>query len=123
MIDRDAVVAAAIAGASLKTIARRHECAPEEVSAALDEFAAEMLSPRNRARILSIEVERLDALERVFLQHAIANHDSAAGTLVGKISQRRSALLGLDQPVRLDLQIVAPEFQVKLTRFDGRVGA
>jgi hypothetical protein len=115
MIDKDRIIGAAIEGQSMKAIARRCECSVEEVGQVLDAFAVETLSPRARARTLTIEVERLDRLERVFLEYAIERNDAAAGTLVTKLSQRRAALLGLDQPARMDMSVVVEPYEDKST--------
>jgi hypothetical protein len=108
MIDEDAILREAIFGDPVKEIAKRHKCSQTAVNAILDRHAAEMLTPSARARALALEVDRLDCLEQTFHRIAIANQDAQAGTLVTKISQRRSALLGLDQPhmLRLDLTAV-----------------
>jgi hypothetical protein len=61
-----------------------------------------MLTPYNRARVLSIELQRLDELHRVFHRRAVETQDPASGTLCVKISERKACLLGLNAPVRLD---------------------
>ena len=74
----------------------------------LDEHAAEMLRPASRAAMLALEVSRLETLEAVFLRQAIEKMDATAGTLWVKISQRKAALCGLDQPatIRMDVTTV-----------------
>jgi hypothetical protein len=108
MLDEDSILREAIFGDPVKQIARRHKCSVAAVNVILDQHAAEMLTPAARARTLALEMRRLDQLEQAFHRLAIANQDAQAGTLVTKISQRRSALLGLDQPamLRLDLSTV-----------------
>jgi hypothetical protein len=105
---KDAIINEAVGGQGVRQIARRHQCSLAEVRATLDEFAPEQLKPSNRAAMLALEISRLETLEAVFLRHAIENMDAQAGTLVVKISQRKAAACGLDQPVmvRLDVQTV-----------------
>ena len=78
----------------------------------LDEHAAEVLTPHNRARVLSIELQRLDELHRIFHRHAVETQDPASGTLCVKISERKACLLGLNAPIRLDAtQLTDPQQQ------------
>jgi hypothetical protein len=108
LLDEDQIVREAVNCEPIKLIAQRHKCSMAAVYAVLDRHALETLKPAARARALALEVARLDTLEQTFHRLAIANQDAQAGTLVTKISQRRSALLGLDQPamLRLDLSTV-----------------
>jgi hypothetical protein len=51
-----------------------------------------------------------ESLEAIFLQHAIEQLDAAAGSV--KISQRKAALLGLDQPVQMRMGVTTvPEHE------------
>ena len=102
MIDREAIIADAANGETSKAIARRHGCTLKDVHEILDEHAAEVLTPHNRARVLSIELQRLDELHRIFHRHAVETQDPASGTLCVKISERKACLLGLNAPIRLD---------------------
>jgi len=77
------------------------------VRAVLDEHAAEMLRPASRAAMLALEVSRLETLEAVFLRQAAEQLDSTAGTLCVKISQRKAALCGLDQPATIRMDVTA----------------
>jgi hypothetical protein len=77
-------------------------CTVKDVHEILDEYASEVLTPHNRARVLSIELQRLDHLHRIFHKHAVETQDPASGTLCVKISERKACLLGLNAPVRLD---------------------
>jgi hypothetical protein len=91
----------------------------------LDEYAAEQLKPSARAAVLALEVDRLERMEATFLKEAIANHDIQAGTLVVKISTRKSMLLGLDQPVSVRMDVtsaVEPSSETRaiLTTKNGR---
>lgn len=55
MIDREAVISDAVNGETIKAIARRHGCTVKDVHEILDDHASEVLTPHNRARVLSIE--------------------------------------------------------------------
>ena len=102
MIDREAIIVDAVNGETSKAIARRHGCTVKDVHEILDAHASEVLTPHNRARVLSIELERLDELHRVFHKHAVETQDPACGTLCVKISEGKTCLLGLNAPIRLD---------------------
>src|SRR5215472_13539688 len=107
-LDTEGIVNAAVAGLSIRTIARHHACSSAAVRQVLDQHAAEMLRPASRAAMLALEVSRLETLESVFLRQAIEQVDSTAGTLCVKISQRKAALCGFDQPatIRMDVTTV-----------------
>jgi len=111
MVDKDSVSDMAIAGQSVRQIARLHSCSQAVVRTLLDEWAAEQLKPSARAAALALEVSRLEKLEPVFMKDAIANMDYQPGTLVVKISSRKAQLLGLDQPlaVRMDVTNVVEQ--------------
>ena len=66
MIDREAIIADAVNGETIKAIARRHGCRVNDVHEILEEHASEVLTPHNRARVLSIELQRLDELHGSF---------------------------------------------------------
>ena len=102
MIDHEAIIADAVKGETNKAIARRHGCSLKDVEEILDQRASEVLTPHNRARVLSIELQRLDELHRIFHKHAVETQDPASGALCVKISERKASLLGLNAPVRLD---------------------
>jgi hypothetical protein len=79
-----------------------------DVRHVLDKYGVELPKPSARAQMLAIEVSRIEVLESHSLQHAIQNLDVLSGVSVAKSMQRKSALLGLDQPlaVRMDLSAV-----------------
>jgi hypothetical protein len=117
MIDREAIIADAVNGETNKAIARRHGCTVKDVHGILDEHASEVLTPYNRARVLSIELQRLDELHWIFHKHAVETHDPASGTLCVKISERKACLLGLNAPVRLDaMQLTDQQLQKTSTQ-------
>ena len=116
MIDREAIIADAVNGETSMAIARRHGCTLKDVHEILDEHAAEVLTPHNRARVLSIELQRLDELHRIFHKHAVETQDPTSGALCVKISERKASLLGLNAPIRLDAtQLVDQQLQKSST--------
>src|SRR5262245_50620899 len=117
MINREAIIADAVNGETDRSIARRYGCSVQEVHGILDEHASEVLTPHNRARVLLIELERLDELHRVFHKHAVETQDPACGNLCVKISERKACLLGLNAPIRLDAtQLTDPQLQKTSTQ-------
>jgi DNA-binding transcriptional MerR regulator len=112
MIDHEAVIADAVNGETNRSIARRHGCSLKDVHEILDLRAAEVLTTHNRARVLTVELQRLDELHRVFHKHAVEMQDPACATVCVKISERKACLLGLNQPFRLDVsQLTDPQLQ------------
>lgn len=61
-------------------LSRPGGCTVNDVHEILDEHASEVLTPRNRARVVSSELQRLDELHRIFHKHAVETQDSASGT-------------------------------------------
>ncbi len=66
MIDREAIIADAVNGETIKAIAHRNGCTVKDVHEILDEHASEVLTPHDRARVLSIELQRLGDLHEIF---------------------------------------------------------
>jgi hypothetical protein len=67
--------------------------------------------------VLTIELQRLDELHRVFHKHAVETRDPASGALCVKISERKACLLGLNAPVRLDaMQLTDQQLQKTSTQ-------
>ena len=68
---------------------------------------------------MALELSRLEAMETVFLKDAIENLNYQSGTLAVKISTRKAALMGLDQPqtVKLDVtQVVEQDTKTSTQR-------
>jgi hypothetical protein len=104
-----------IAGASPRAIAKQLGCSIGDVNRCVDRLAASILDSRYRARTIALELERLDRLTMQFFQTALAG-DTAAGSLLVKISERRGDLVGLNSPVKVDL--IAQEPQPRQTSTD-----
>jgi hypothetical protein len=93
--DLDAeIVAARVAGVPEREICLRLDCTRARVDAALDACAARKLSPENVLRMLVADVERLNALERVFAPKPAAG-DAEAAKLVRQARRQRERHAGL----------------------------
>ena len=108
VVDEDQILELRLGGASTKTIARRFRIPVEAVNDVLD-AAFEQLSDRGRLRATHLELARLDELLGKFRAKALEGDPVAANLLV-RLSERRSALLGLDHrqvdPVMLSLSVM-----------------
>jgi hypothetical protein len=79
------------------------------VNAALDRTLPKIDNDARR-RHVSLDLNRLDGLLETFYKRAIENVDAQAGLLCVKIMERKAAMLGLDQPTKLDVvQVQAQE--------------
>ena len=93
-----------MAGISVRAIMRRYALTKREVDAALDR-ALPQIDNATRIAAIKLELERLDQLIRPFFVKALAG-DTAAASILVKLSERRSSLLGLDAPLRIDATLV-----------------
>ena len=89
----------------MRTIAEDHGCSFADVNKVLDLFAVATINAKVRTHTLALELSRLDELQSVFYERAKAG-DVASGMLLTKIMERRSCLLGLNSPVRVDAQLL-----------------
>jgi len=105
MVDKDSVLDMAIAGQSIRAIARHHSCSQAVVRTLLDECAAEQLKPSARAAMVMLELNRLEKLESVFLKDAVANLNYQSAVVAIKASTRKAQLAGLDQPQTVHLNV------------------
>jgi hypothetical protein len=105
--DEDQILELRLGGASTRSIARRFRIPVEVVNNVLDGMF-EQLSDRGKLRATNLELARLDELIGVYRQKAIEGSVVAASLLV-RLSERRSALLGLDarqqDPVMLSMTV------------------
>jgi len=74
-----------------------------------------LAQPAYRATQLALEVSRLELLENVFVRRAISHAHAGTEALVVKLSQHKLALLGLNQPMRFDLQVAVQPYQESST--------
>jgi hypothetical protein len=76
-----------------------------EVSRFNDRWAVTAVNSELRKQTLALELARLDKLQLVFHQRALAG-DVQCGALVSKLIERRCAMLGLYAPQTAVLKIV-----------------
>lgn len=93
-----------MAGISVRAIAKRYALTKREVEAALDR-ALPQIDNATRIAAIKLELERLDQLIRPFFVKAL-DGDTAAASILVKLSERRSDLLGLNAPMRIDATLV-----------------
>lgn len=89
-----------LAGVSPRRIAEELSCSLDQVEQSLDRMTGGV-SPALRQRTILMELERLDALQKVHYANAL-NGQIGATLVVVKLMERRSRYLGLDAPVRTD---------------------
>jgi hypothetical protein len=88
-------------GRSARSLSRELRCPVSEIHASLDR-SLPVIDNEFRARQVALDLQRLDMLLAVFLEKA-KNGDQPSGMLVTKILERKSYLIGLDQPQKLDI--------------------
>jgi len=103
----DYILQERLAGKSTRALARELRCTTREIDAALDR-ALPIIDMAARMRHIAADLLRLEVLLKVFVKKATEQQDVQAGLLCVKILERKAALLGLDQPTKLDVvQITA----------------
>ena len=98
----DFILQERLAGRSAHSIAKQLNITPAAVNDALDRTLP-IIDNAARLRHIVLDLQRLDQLLAVFLKRAIEDKDQPSGMLCVKILERKSALLGLDQPTKLDV--------------------
>jgi hypothetical protein len=108
VVDEDQILELRLGGASTRSIARRFRISVEIVNNVLDGMF-EQLSDRGKMRATNLELARLDELIGVYRKKAVDEGNVVAANLLVKLSERRSALLGLDarmtDPVLLSMSV------------------
>jgi hypothetical protein len=104
----DFILQERLAGRSARSISKELRCTVGEVNAALDRVLPQ-LDNAMRLRHISLDLQRLDELLKVFFARAVEKVDAQAGLLCVKILERKSAMLGLDAAQRIDLSVQPPE--------------
>ena len=99
-----AILEQRIIGKSTISIAEQYRCTTSDVDAALDRRLNYDLDNPMRLRMIKLDCARIEALMAPFFERAV-NGDCdaiavAAATLVCKLLERRTLLLGLDQPTQ-----------------------
>src|SRR5262244_2840644 len=98
----DFILQERLAGRSARSIGKELRCTVGEVDASLDRTLPKIDNDARR-RYVALDLNRLDALLKTFFARAIEKVDTQAGLLVVKILERKSAMLGLDSPQKLDI--------------------
>ncbi|WP_157087958.1 hypothetical protein [Bradyrhizobium jicamae] len=91
-------------GISNRAIARRYRITAREVDLAL-ERALPQIDNLTRVAAIKVELARLDQLIQPFFLKAMQG-DSVAANILIRLSERRSELLGLNSPLRIDATLV-----------------
>lgn len=76
-----------------------------EVNRAIDSWADQAITEKVRKHSLTLELARLDELQAVFYQRALAG-DTQCGVLILKIVERHGVMLGPHVPQTAVLKIV-----------------
>lgn len=106
----DFILQERLSGRSARSIGKQLSLTVGEVNAALDRVLP-TIDNAQRLRHISLDLSRLDGLVEVFYKRAIEKADAQAGLCVVKILERKAALLGLDQPSKLDIVQVTTQQQ------------
>jgi len=104
----DAILQQRIVGRSARAIAKAQGCTLTEVNRVLDRFTETTIDDKTRKHTLALELARLDELQTVFHDRALAG-DVHCGALVAKIIERRCTMLGLYTPPAATLQVIEAE--------------
>jgi hypothetical protein len=98
---RDRQIVELRTGKSEGEICRLLGCTVADVHRAIDARAAVTLSAQNRLRLIYLQLQRIEELEAAFMPQAKAG-EVASGALITKLMERKSTLLGLNAPIRVD---------------------
>src|SRR5262245_30075939 len=104
----DFILQATLDGHSARSLSKQLRCTVGEIHAVLDRVLP-MIDNEERMRHIALDLQRLDQLLAVFLERAIKDKDQPSGMLCVKILERKAALLGLDQPTKLDVISITPK--------------
>jgi cytochrome P450 len=99
-IDRK-VLAARLAGVSIRKIGREMKLSDDAVLQSLDR-SLPRLTPELRVRLFREDLQRLDELTTYYWAQARSGN-TAAANVVTKLMERRSLMLGSDSPSRIEL--------------------
>ena len=111
----DFILQERLTGRFARSISKELRCTVSEVNAALDRTLPQ-IDNAMRVRHISLDLQRLDELLKVFFARAVEKVDAQAGLVCVKILERKAALLGLDQPTKLD--VVQVQVQEAPSSFD-----
>lgn len=88
----------AVAGSSVRDIARNRGMSVPEVNSVLDLAAAQMFSGEGTRRAMLLEAERLSHLKQSLWTRALKDGDLHASAVYIKASERLSSMLGWNHP-------------------------
>lgn len=98
----DFVLQERLSGRSERSLSKELRCSIAEIQSSLDR-ALPKINNELRMRYVALDLMRLDELISVFAKRAIEQKDVPSAMLVIKALERRAALVGLDQPTRVDV--------------------
>jgi hypothetical protein len=116
------IVDLVIGGKRVDVVAQMMVCTVADVNLALDRAAQAYLTAQARVRTIFVDAARLERAQEAIVPAANAGDDKAINCLA-KLSERRSALLGLNAPVRIDPIQLAEAAQPKLGSVDAMLEA
>jgi len=98
----DFILQERLSGRSERSLSRELRCSIAEIHSSLDRTLPTIDNDARR-RYVALDLNSLDGLIETFYKRAIEKVDAQAGLLVVKLLERRSLLLGLDSPQKLDI--------------------
>ena len=104
----DFVLRERLLGRSARSIGKQLKLTFGEINKSLDRVLPQV-DNSERLRQISLDLNRLEALLETFQKRAIEMKDNNAALVCIKICERKSMLLGLDQPSRIDVLQIRTE--------------
>jgi hypothetical protein len=95
-----------VARNSVCAIAKAQGCSVAQVNRVIDAWAEEAIGDQLRKRRLCLELERFDELMAVFYRRAVRDADVRPVFWSRNSIERRSVMLGLNEPAPMTLQIL-----------------
>jgi hypothetical protein len=92
-------------------LARQHGLTTREIERIIDAKLDYELDNRQRLRLVKLSTERILSLMKPFYEKAVRDLDCAAGTLVCRLEERLSLLLGTDAPTTQRVDVYQVERQ------------
>jgi hypothetical protein len=108
------IVDLVIGGKRVDDVAKMMACTVADVNLALDRAAQVYLTAQARVSSIFVDAARLERAQEACVPAANAGDDKAINCLA-KLSERRSTLLGLNAPLRIDPIQLAQEAGPQLT--------
>jgi hypothetical protein len=102
------IVDLVVGGKRVDDVAKMMACGTADVNLCLDRAAQVYLTAQSRVRTIFVDAARLERAQEAVVPAANAGDDKAINCLA-KLSERRSALLGLNAPIKVDPIALATE--------------